>query len=245
MARMTEAEGVQRISDRAAARARKDALNAEDGHRRAQAQRALWVREDMYLTREQVAGGERCRGCGLVVNDGRGSWGGTMHLSPEEKAEYDADDAAWRERHGECHAGRWSLAGSRTRHCMQCCPPPALPDDAVERVHRILLHETPEIQLDEWRSTLTCGHSNLAKVHESNRRSYHASGVTYCPKCETHRGVVAVEYLGPVVSPETVETRRQAAAREADLDAARREVADRKKALAEAERRVRQLRTGK
>jgi hypothetical protein len=57
--------------------------------------------------------------------------------------------------------------------------------------------------------------------------------------------VVAVEYLGPVVSPETAETRRQAAARKADMDAALREVADRKKALAEAERQVRQLRTGK
>ncbi len=39
--------------------------------------------------------------------------------------------------------------------------------------------------------------------------------------------------------------RRQVAAQEAALDAARREVADRKKALPEAERRVRQLRTGK
>jgi hypothetical protein len=242
---MTEAEKAQRKADRAAARARNDALAAEDQHRLREAQRALWTREGMWLTLEQINAGEPCRGCGLVVNDRRGDWGGTMYLSPEDKAEYDAADDAWRERHGDCHAGRWSLSGSRSTHCMHCCPPPPIPDGAAENLARILSVKTPDTQLDRWRCTLTCGHTIDGTVHEEHRKTHRASGVRQCPTCDEQRGVVAVEYLGPLITPENAETRRRETARKAELDAARGEVANRKKGLAEAERRVRDLRAGK
>ena len=39
----------------------------------------------MYLTREQAAAGELCRGCGLPVIDNLGNWPGTMYLTDKQR----------------------------------------------------------------------------------------------------------------------------------------------------------------
>lgn len=70
----------------------------------------------MYLTREQAAAGELCRGCGLPVIDSIGNWPGTMYLWPEQKVEHDADRARYKEMHLHCEAHRWSTSGSRATH---------------------------------------------------------------------------------------------------------------------------------
>ncbi len=47
-----------------------------------------------------------------------------MHFIDEERARYDAEEAAYKQIHDECHAMRHSVPGSLTTHCGKCCPPP-------------------------------------------------------------------------------------------------------------------------
>src|SRR5690606_4245439 len=64
---------------RAETRRRNEALRAEADAHRQEAKRREWYEKDMFLTREQAAGGEPCRGCGLPVIDGLGSFPPLMH----------------------------------------------------------------------------------------------------------------------------------------------------------------------
>lgn len=68
------------------ARALRDALAAEEGHRQQIARRERWAKEAMYLTREEAASGTACRGCGLPVIDGLGDWPPPMKLNARRAA---------------------------------------------------------------------------------------------------------------------------------------------------------------
>ncbi len=139
MAKMSEKEKASRAEVRALSRARTLALDAEDQHKRSTRARGRWEAEGMYLTREQALAGEPCRSCGLPVIDGSNhERKGSMYWTPDEKAEYDAEDAAFRERHRDCRGVRWSMSGSRAQHCGECCPPPPMSEDQARRIASIL-----------------------------------------------------------------------------------------------------------
>lgn len=86
----------------------------------------------MYLTQEEAAAGEPCRGCGLTVIDKLGNGPGTMYLTDEQRVEYNDAEARYRETHHDCESHRWSMAGSRTAHCGSCCPPLLIPEKHLE-----------------------------------------------------------------------------------------------------------------
>jgi hypothetical protein len=134
MAQMTD----QRREHRALLRARRLATTAEEEDRRVQERRQQWQRDGIYMSRAEIEAGEPCRGCGEPLVDGTGGWPPLLQLTPEQRAGYDQADAAFRERHAGCRAGRWSLSGHRTAYCFYCCPPPPLSDRQIEQVTRIL-----------------------------------------------------------------------------------------------------------
>ena len=205
MPQLTNEEKAARAAARAQARAMQAALDAEDQHRRSTEARERWEREGMYLTREQAQAGEPCRSCGLPVIDGTGYESkGSMHWTPEEMAEHEAEDAAFAERHRDCRGARWSMSGSRTQHCTECCPPLPLSEGQILELSRILSSvQTRDADLVVWSHTLTCGHEVLSKVHRTDR-NYHAHGVCTCSECGDKRGVVAVARVEePAVSTTT------------------------------------------
>jgi hypothetical protein len=63
---------------------------------------------------------------------------GLIHLTPQERARYDAEEARYRKRHADCHAHQWTIGGSLTKHCGKCCPPPPMSPEATARVAAIL-----------------------------------------------------------------------------------------------------------
>ena len=72
---------------------------------------------------EAYLAGAPCPGCGLpYCDDERWEFKGTMHFTDEERARYDAEEARFKEVHGDCHASRHSVSGSLTMHCSRCCP---------------------------------------------------------------------------------------------------------------------------
>jgi hypothetical protein len=109
---------------RAHARARRAAVAAEEEDRRLAERREQWERDGIYLSRAELEAGEHCRGCGLPILDGLGDWYPLNQLTPEQRAEYEQANAAFRERHRDCRSHRWSLSGHRTEHCGYCCPAP-------------------------------------------------------------------------------------------------------------------------
>jgi hypothetical protein len=147
----------------------------------------------MYLAREQAAGGEACRGCGLPVIDNLGSWSGTMYLTDEQRVIYDADQKRYREMNPNCNVHRRSIAGSRATHCGYCCPPILMSREQAERIQRIFatVPERREEELDIWARALTCGHKVEQSVHHSSRKPNFLT--QWCPECEITRGVVSSE----------------------------------------------------
>lgn len=156
---------------RAETRLRNEALQAEEDALRREAKSREWREKGMYLTRDQAAAGEPCRGCGLPVIDGLGSCPPMMHLSEKERIEYDAAEAAYKHQHPDCRAHRWSMQGSRTSHCGLCCPPVPLSLGQIESISRILQgHVRREDELDVWALNLmTCGHRVEREVHHTQR----------------------------------------------------------------------------
>lgn len=135
------------------------ALKEEEQAHPTEAKRREWYQKNMFLTREQAAAGEACRGCGLPVIDGLGSWPPLMHLSDQERLDHDAAEARYKQLHPGCHSHRWSMQGSRTTHCGLCCPPIPFSDSQLESIARILRrHVRREEELDVWALDLTCGH---------------------------------------------------------------------------------------
>jgi hypothetical protein len=83
-----------------------------------------------------------------------------MHFSDEERARYEAEEARFKEAHGECHGSRHSVSGSLTMHCSRCCPMPPLSPTQLEEITRILSRHRPmpPHELMRWRLRLYCGH---------------------------------------------------------------------------------------
>jgi hypothetical protein len=193
MAKLTDEHKAQR----AAARRRREALAAEAEHERREAKHREWRDTGAYLTREELEAGEACRGCGLPVMDRQGDWPWPKDRTADEQAAYDVAEADFRARHPDCHAGRWSLSGSRSYHCFNCCPPHPMSQSQIAQIAAILRsHEPKPEELDTWRLTLTCKHSVDRTMHHSNRTW--TTGVVDCATCGTHRGVVEAERLESV-----------------------------------------------
>lgn len=214
------------------------ALAAEADEHRLAERRHEWHEKGMYLSREQAAAGEPCRGCGLPVIDNLGGWRPTMQLTDEERMAREADDAAFRERHKDCRSHRWSMEGSRATHCGLCCPPIPMSDAQAERISSLLQSFPPrrDEELDIWARTLTCGHEVTQSVHHTNQSP--SSSTQWCPECEVTRGVVS--------SIKTVEAAARMAdikqKRNAELVKAERELQKAEKAARDAKRKLDELR---
>ncbi|QNA72010.1 hypothetical protein C8250_008940 [Streptomyces sp. So13.3] len=192
MGKLTE----EQRQPRARARARSEALQAEEDDRRREEKRAQWVREGMYLSRQELKAGQPCRGCGEPILDGLGERPPLLRLTPEERAEHDAAEARYKERHGDCRAMRWTMSGSRTQHCGYCCPPPPLGEEQAKAIAEILFsHKTDRRDLDDWDLTLTCDHTVCHTQHRDHQR--YSTAVVNCPTCQTRRGVVEAVHIGP------------------------------------------------
>ncbi len=61
-----------------------------------------------------------------------------MHFTDDEReGGYEAERARHLLEHGECRQGPHRVGGSRTMHCLSCCPPP-LSEDQKSMIRRIL-----------------------------------------------------------------------------------------------------------
>lgn len=93
------------------------------------------------LTWNEFKARKSCPGCGRPVQD-RQQWSGDgkglIHLTPQERAQYDAEEARYRKRHADCHAHQWTIGGSLTKHCGKCCLPPPMSPEATARVAAIV-----------------------------------------------------------------------------------------------------------
>ena len=189
MAKLSEEEKARRATDRR----RHSAVLAEGEAARQTRKRREWLANGTYLSREELEARVPCRGCGKSIIDGLGEWPPLMKLNDEQKRDYEAADAAFKSRHPECHASRWSMAGSRTTHCSFCCPPPPLSEGQIKQINAILASSRPPdpADLDTWTLTLTCDHVVEKSQHPSNRTW--SRSVEECPTCDYTRGVVTAE----------------------------------------------------
>lgn len=192
MAKLTE----EQKAERAATRRRDEALTAEAEYRRREAKQREWRQNGANLTREELEAGEACRGCSLPVMDRLGSWSWPKDRTPDQQVGYDQAEADYRARHADCHGHRWSISGSRSMHCGECCPPHPLHQSQIDQIAAIFHSHTPTLsELDTWRLTLTCEHTIDRTSHKSNQRW--TCRVVECPTCGTYRGVVGSEKLEP------------------------------------------------
>lgn len=222
---------------RAAMRRRKKALQAEADADRQEQKRQEWHERGMYLTREELEAGAHCRGCGLPVLDGIGSWRPLLKLTDAERAEHQTAESEYRQRHPDCHSHRWSMAGSRAEHCGLCCPPPPLSAAQLKNIQSILQSSQPPnpANLDTWRLTLTCDHVTERHQHKSNRGW---TGLTSpCPECKAIRGIVSVEKLPPA----PVQHSKNNEQFTAELESARRSLERQESKTLAAQRRVAKL----
>lgn len=217
MAKLTE----DRKAARALTRKRNEAVRAEEEHARQQAKQRDWEERGLRLTYEELVAREPCRGCGEAILDGLEPFPGTMYLTPEQKVEYDAREAAYKERHGDCRAHRWSMSGSRQLHCGFCCPPPPLSPRQIEDLTKLMAgwKKPDPKEMDTWELTLRCDHAVHKVMNHSNQHVY--ASVVDCPGCGEPRGILAAERLQ---TPERT-ARADAAERERELRKAQRELA--------------------
>jgi hypothetical protein len=219
-------------------RARRAAEAAEEEDRRTEERRQQWQREGAYMSRAEMEAGEPCRGCGQPLLDGAGDWSPLLQLTPEQRAEYDQADAAFREQHADCRAARWSLSGHRTSHCFYCCPPPPMSAQQIEEVARILSSTRVRAEdLDAWDLTLTCDHVVRRTQHRDHGDRCSAA-VAECPTCARRRGIVMARRAGPADGQSGQVARDRLTA---DLTAARTKLDKQRKAVKVTERRVADL----
>lgn len=212
------------------------ALKEEAQAHRREAKQREWRERDMYLTRDQAAAGEPCRGCGLPVVDNLGGWPPLMHLTEDERRDHDAANARFREQHPDCHAHRWSMEGSRSTHCGLCAPPLPLSSSQIENISRILNSATRrEEELDVWELTLTCGHRVERSVHYTQR--YWVGSTTFCADREVTRDIVTSERIIETAD-RLAETRRKL---QTDLQRAERAAAKAEMIAAKARQKVADL----
>ena len=186
---------------RALARARREALQAEEDDLRRELRREQWRREGTYLSYEEYVAGVPCRGCGEPLSDGLGSRWPTNKLTDQERAECEAYEARFRERHAECRAGSWGIEGSRTSHCFYCCPPPPMSEKKIRELSRLFGSFGPRDpkELDTWEMVLTCDHVVQKTQHRSHQ--YWSGRVVDCPTCGVRRGVVQSTRIAPANDP--------------------------------------------
>lgn len=199
MAKLTEEQRQQR----AAARARRDALAREERHQRAEERRQRWRREGTYLSWEEYKAGVPCRGCGQPLLGHASDRPPQSRMTDREREERDNEEKQFQERHGECHEGRWLVSGCPVVHCFACCPTPPMGPKQAEQLAKILFSSRSEDrkkELDVWRLTLTCDH--VIERTQHNSHSSYSMGVTRCSECETDRGVVSSERVGPLCDQE-------------------------------------------
>ncbi|GAA3610113.1 hypothetical protein [Agrococcus terreus] len=92
-----------------------------------------------------------------------------MYLTPEQKVEYEADQAKYKEMHPNCDAHRWSKSRSRATHCGYCCPPIPMSPEQYEKISKFLLGSPRrEEELDIWE------HPHL-RAHRGAERPPHKS----------------------------------------------------------------------
>lgn len=224
MAKLTEDQRALR----ARARAKEKALRAEQDYERREQIRQRWERDRLRLTREELEAGEPCRGCGRPILDGLGSRVPLMHGTDQQRAEREAEEHEYSRLHSDCGRGRWTVSGSRTQHCMDCCPPPPLSQAQIDAIAGILasIRSTPR-QLDEWSLTLTCDHTVVAKQHPSH--TYWSSSVASCPDCGRERGVVDAIRIGAAANSRSKarqeELRQDLASAQSKLDRHRKQTA--------------------
>jgi hypothetical protein len=161
-----------------------------------------------------------------------------MHLTEDERQEYDAINTEFLEVHGECQLGRWSMDGSRIMHCSFCCPTPPWSERRYQEVQAMLasFQKVDDRDLDEWRLSLICDHVVSRTMHRSNERF--TLGVTDCPTCGVRRGIVQQRRLGPAALIGGVAAKKQLAA---DLKSAKRKLGQQRKLVQEMEARVKRL----
>lgn len=235
MAKLTD----EQKAERAQKRRLTDALKEEARVHREEAKRREWREKGMYLTREQAAAGEPCRGCGLPVIDNLGDWPGTMYLTDEQRVIYDADQQRYRDMHPDCNSHRWSMAGSRATHCGFCCPPIPMSPEQYESIQRILSGSVRrEEELDIWERTLTCGHTVQQSVHHTNREP--SFSTQWCPECELTRGVVESEKIVEAAARMAEAKRKQAD----EVARAERELKKAEKAATDARKKLSELQAG-
>ncbi|WNV90357.1 hypothetical protein [Umezawaea sp. Da 62-37] len=205
MAKLSEEEKARR----ALKRRRKAALEAEEDAVRRDNKQREWDVNGTRLTWDEYVAGASCRGCGLAISDGRGSWPVLLKMDAGQRREYDADDEDFRRRHVDCRSHQWSVQGSRTQHCGFCCPSPPLSRERIEEIAAFLAAfktGTRPDDLDTWRLTLTCDHIVEKTQHHSN--DHWSIAVVGCPECEQTRGVVVSEKLPPDTARREAEKRR-------------------------------------
>lgn len=137
------------------------------------------------LTWAEYVADQPCPGCGFRYRDEqRWDGRGTMYMSNDERARYDAEEARYTELHGDCHAIRHSVSGSLTKHCGKCCPPPPLSPGQIEAIRRIFRAPQHPHELMQWRLRLYCGHVVKKQAHYTYKTLQEAfSGSTSCPEC--------------------------------------------------------------
>ncbi|WP_285039149.1 hypothetical protein [Plantibacter sp. lyk4-40-MEA-4] len=112
----------------------------------------------MYLTFEEMMAGVPCRACGPQIIDGRGTWPGLFERSQEDVYAHEAATAAFITAHSDCHEGSCTVQGSRTMHCVLCCPPPPMSPQVSRDLAAAFrtVREPVSDELDWWELLLTC-----------------------------------------------------------------------------------------
>ena len=172
------------------------------------------------LTWEEYVAGAPCPGCGLPYSDESG-WEskGTMYFTDEERALYEAEEARFQERHGDCHGIRHSVSGSLRTHCGKCCPMPPLSPAKRQELARvlggILGQPTPAHELMRWRLRLYCGHIVEKRAHHTHKSLHRAfTGSTRCSQCGLDTAtIVDGVAIGLAGSPPEVRARANAPSR--------------------------------
>jgi hypothetical protein len=190
---------------RAQARIRKSAAEAEERAARRAERDAKWAADGMMLTWEEYSSGVLCRGCGQSW-ERRDGWRdvGSRDRTEEELAVIAAEEARYKEQHGDCHEVRYGVHGSPVLHCGWCCPPTPLGPIARAKLRAILDNRRPNPNLVGWLLTLSCHHAIEAiadEHHEYRPASGSWSEVRVCTTCAETRAVIAVERLGPLQPP--------------------------------------------
>lgn len=153
------------------------------------------------LTYEQFRSGVPCPGCGRPYVDAE-PWEsrGTMHMTEDERARYEAEELTYKELHASCHSARHSMSGSLTIHCMKCCPPPPMSPTQVEKVRAIPSRPAPPTELMVWRLRLYCGHVIDRRAHRSHLTADRAfTGGLACTECSLRPAtIIDAVPIGPV-----------------------------------------------